>query len=156
MNLRPSRLQNTIPELLVPTPLEKSTMDRRLPAALAWQHDEHLLQKSIMIEMRLLERSWPELSRLHAIPNGGQRSKGVAGKMKAEGQKSGVPDLFLPVPRAGFPGFYIELKKAGGVPSANQWDWMTFLYRAGYVVGLFNSPKEVVNNLIGYLALPKK
>lgn len=36
---------------------------------------------------------------LHAIPNGGERHGAVAGKMKAEGVKSGIYDLFLPVPR---------------------------------------------------------
>ena len=30
---------------------------------------------------------------IFAVPNGGHRAKSVAGKMKAEGAKAGVPDL---------------------------------------------------------------
>lgn len=40
----------------------------------------------------------PELRWLHAIPNGGQRDKITAGKLKAEGVKKGVLDVFLPLP----------------------------------------------------------
>lgn len=58
---------------------------------------------------------------LHAIPNGGARDAVTAARMKAEGVKAGVYDVFLPVPRyAGTQrepieqhGLYIELKKIG-------------------------------------------
>src|SRR4051794_30465888 len=40
----------------------------------------------------------PQLKWLHAVPNGGERSKAVAGMMKAEGVKPGVADIFWPVP----------------------------------------------------------
>ncbi|EKL0095777.1 VRR-NUC domain-containing protein, partial [Salmonella enterica] len=40
------------------------------------------------------ERNYPEIYELlHATPNGGKRSKATAGKMKAEGQKKGYPDM---------------------------------------------------------------
>lgn len=53
----------------------------------------------------------------HAIPNGGSRgddekSRAIrGGQLKAEGQKNGVFDTFLPVPRGRFAGLYIEMKK---------------------------------------------
>src|SRR5262245_8907913 len=56
----------------------------------------------------------PELDLLFAIPNGGKRSKAVAGKLKAEGVKAGVPDICLPVARRGYHGLFIELKAEGG------------------------------------------
>ena len=34
--------------------------------------------------------------RIFAIPNGGARSPATAGRLKAEGVSSGVPDLFVP------------------------------------------------------------
>jgi len=50
-----------------------------------------------------------------AIPNGGQRNKIVAAKMKQEGVTAGMPDLLIPEPRHGYNNLWIEVKngKAG-------------------------------------------
>jgi hypothetical protein len=53
----------------------------------------------------------PLLRLAHAIPNGGQRNKIEAGRLRAEGVKPGVFDTFLPVARARYRGLYIEFKK---------------------------------------------
>lgn len=69
----------------------------------------------------------PELRWLHAIPNGGYRDKATAGKLKAEGVKRGVSDIFLPLPMRGpivggsyqgqelqthlYCGLYVEMKR---------------------------------------------
>ena len=79
------------------------------------------------------EKSMPELILLHHIPNGGHRSKATAGRLKAEGVKSGVPDICLPVPRGGFHGLYIELKRvSGNQPTKHQKEWISTLERGGY------------------------
>lgn len=57
---------------------------------------------------------------LHAIPNGGFRDKITAGKLKAEGVKAGIADVFLPVARKGYHGLYIEMKKDKGTQSKEQ------------------------------------
>jgi|GEM_PF-5137145 len=44
-------------------------------------------------------------------PNGGRRNKAEAAKLKAMGVRKGIPDLFLPIPRQGYHGLYIETKK---------------------------------------------
>lgn len=56
----------------------------------------------------------PELALLYHIPNGGSRHKAEAARLRAEGVRSGVPDLCLPVPRGGCHGLYIELKRLRG------------------------------------------
>ena len=69
---------------------------------------EHDIQKSCVAWFRW---QYPKLAGLlFAIPNGGQRSKATAGKLKAEGVVAGVADMFLSVPASGFHGCYIEMK----------------------------------------------
>ena len=61
----------------------------------------------------------PEISLMFAIPNGGSRgdsalSRQIRGnQLKAEGVKSGVPDIFLPSRSGmGYSGLFVELKRA--------------------------------------------
>jgi hypothetical protein len=151
MNLpRPDRTQYPA-TLLIPTDEERGIIDRRLPGRQAWQRDEHHLQRHIITRLRLLEGTHPQLARILSVPNGGHRNKVAAAKMKAEGQKPGVPDLLLPVPINGHPGLWLELKKAGGTPSPAQWDWLTFLHRHGYVAHVANCPDVAVKLLTTYL-----
>lgn len=76
---------------------------------------EHQIQCTLIHWARLNARNIPELKLLHAIPNGIKTSIGVAAKAKREGMTKGVPDLHLPVPRGGYHGLWIEMKKPGGV-----------------------------------------
>ena len=50
---------------------------------------------------------WPELELMYHVPNGGYRNKAEAGRFRAQGVKSGVPDIVLPVARGGWHGLYI-------------------------------------------------
>ena len=79
------------------------------------------------------ERAMPELELLHHIPNGGQRNKATAARLRAEGVKAGVPDLCLPVSRGGYHGLYIELKRTrGSTTTDGQEKWIAALEREGY------------------------
>lgn len=91
---------------------------------------------------------------LFAIPNGGQRSKAVAGKLKAEGVKAGIPDLMLAVPRNSYHGLFIEMKKpAGGSVSPSQAKMVLKLQGEGYHVEICNGCDEAVKAVQTYLGM---
>lgn len=114
------------------------------------------------------------LQLLHAIPNGGERNKIVAARIKAEGARSGIPDIFLPVPTwfkgdysgrtLDYAGLYIEMKR----PSAklkrqpkDKWDtggvsdeqkiMLTRLEQQGYKCVVCYSWYEAANEIKFYL-----
>lgn len=93
---------------------------------------EHKHQVAVIDWANAQSGKWPELRLLFAIPNGGERNKAVAGKLKAEGVKSGVPDLCLPVARGTYHGLFIEMKEPGKPESNNQREWLAALKGQGY------------------------
>ena len=94
----------------------------------------------------------PELDRLYAIPNGGQRGKAQAGKLKAEGTRRGVLDLALPVARGGYFGLYIEMKAKDGRLSPEQRAEIAALALDGYLGLVAYGMQEAVQIIEWYLA----
>lgn len=81
-------------------------------------------QIALMNWARMQENVYPELTMLFHIPNGGKRSKAEAARFKAAGVKSGVPDLFLPIPRGKYHGLFIEMKMKPNKTTQNQLHWI--------------------------------
>ena len=96
---------------------------------------------------------YPELTLMFHIPNGGKRSKAEAGRFRAEGVKSGVPDLCLPVPRGQYHGLYIEMKTESGHTSDEQEWWGERLQAQGYVWRVCHGWQAAVAVLEWYLRL---
>lgn len=95
---------------------------------------------------------WPELKWLYHIPNGGKRGKIEAARFKAMGVKAGVPDLHLAVPRGGYHGLYIEMKRReNGRVSADQCEWIDGLRENGYCVAVAYGCHEAEAVLEAYL-----
>lgn len=113
-------------------------IDLRSPRRAAYCGTEHAFQKALMTEVRMNSGRIPELSLMFAIPNGGQRNKAAAGKLKAEGVKAGVPDLCLPVRAHGAPGLWIELKVQNGTVGYEQRHWLLALHFQGYRCAVVN------------------
>ena len=107
------------------------------------------------------EGARPELRNLFAIPNGGHRHKAVAGKLKAQGVKSGVPDLFLAwpaenVPKFGqvFHGLFIEMKRERGSRlEPEQMEWIARLEGAGYACVVARGADEAIAAIRSYLGM---
>lgn len=66
------------------------------------------------------------------VPNGGHRAKAVAIRLKREGVKAGVPDVWLPVRREPYAGFVCELKVGANRPTAVQRAWLELLTAEGW------------------------
>lgn len=105
---------------------------------------------------------YPELSLMYHIPNGGKRGKVEAGRFRAMGVKSGVPDIFLPIKgttynfdcpyEVHYSGLYIELKRQrGGTVSAAQKQWIASLRDAGYAVEVCKGWKAAAAAITDYL-----
>lgn len=89
---------------------------------------------------------------LWAIPNGGDRHPAVAQKLKAEGVKRGVPDLFFSYPCGGKSGLFIEMKKrSGGVVSGHQKQYIEWLRNVGYRVEVCKGCDEAIAVLKDYI-----
>mgnify|MGYP001559688998 CR=1 FL=1 len=70
---------------------------------------EHEEQKSLV---KWFSIQYPKIgNRLVAVPNGGDRDPRVGKKLKAEGVRSGFPDLMLLMPKGEFMGLIIEMKR---------------------------------------------
>ena len=98
---------------------------------------EHAEQVSLV---QYLDATHPDLL-YFAIPNGGNRNIVTATKLKAEGVKAGVPDLFFPSLR-----LFIELKRTkGGKVSPAQRDMAQRLEACGYRVVVCKGAREAVD-----------
>ena len=89
---------------------------------------------------------------LFAIPNGGERNVIVASRLKAEGVRAGVPDLFLAAKRGNYGGLFIEMKKPkGGRVSDNQKAMLQSLSDSGYLTSVCKGWLEAKSQIEQYL-----
>ena len=117
---------------------------------------EHEEQVTIFQWANLLSSHYPQLRMLYAIPNGSYKSKQSARKFAAEGLKSGVPDICLPVPSADgqYHSLYIELKrKQGGKVSDQQKEWIGSLQFYGNQAYVCKGSDEAIETIKKYLSI---
>jgi hypothetical protein len=112
------------------------------------------LQRAIIMWASTMERQHPELAWLWHCPNGGKRDAKEATGMKAQGVRAGVVDLHLDVPRGGFHGLKIELKKPGCKcpnPSPEQVKYLDFVKSQGYDTLVSNNFEECKAKILAYM-----
>ena len=88
---------------------------------------------------------------MFAVPNGGSRNKIEAANLKRQGVKAGVPDIFLPLPRNGFHGLFIEMKTKGNKCSEAQNGYIAEMALQGYKVAVCYGADEAINEIKSYL-----
>lgn len=113
-----------------------------------------------------------ELRSMFAIPNGGLRHKATAGRLKAEGTKEGVSDIFVPVTRMyrtdmhvlTYHGLFVEMKKArvknvrnddpefGATPEQRK--FIALMKSRGYAATVCHGWINASETIMSYLKLP--
>lgn len=97
-------------------------------------------------------RRYAALSTMFAVPNGGRRDKVTAARLKRTGVKAGVPDIFLPVPRGGHHGLFVEMKREkGGRISDAQKKYMEKLAEQGYLCAVCHGAAEATEAIMQYM-----
>ena len=92
------------------------------------------------------------------IPNGGSRKNTFEGwRLKKQGVKPGVSDLFLPVAKGGYFGLWIEFKAEPPFDanvSESQLQWIASMQNQGYQADVCRGVKEALDRLLKYTELP--
>lgn len=96
---------------------------------------------------------YPVLDLMYHIPNEGKRSRATGGRMKAEGLKSGVPDICLPVPVGKYHGLYIEMKAGKNTTTENQDKWLAKLSGQGYFTAVCRGWEAAATVITKYLGV---
>lgn len=98
-------------------------------------------------------RTDPRLQFLFHIPN--ENTAGIKWGIRNRqlGVKSGVPDLFLPIPAGRYHGLFIEMKTKIGETSPNQDKWLSALDAFGYMAVVAHGWEDARCKILDYLKL---
>lgn len=88
---------------------------------------------------------------LFAIPNGGSRDIREAARLKLQGVKAGVSDMFLPIPNSMFHGLFIELKVGTNKTSQLQDEFIDYVRNNGYMAKVCYGADEAIRTIKSYL-----
>ena len=111
---------------------------------------EAIEQAKVIAWARANENNYPYLWMLHSSLNGVKMTKAQAGRAIAQGMLSGVPDLFLPVPKNGYHGLFIEMKYGSNKVTENQEKFLQNAANAGYAVSVCYSANEAIKRIEDY------
>ena len=138
-------LKSLIDKTLSKQPLVKPSRTKKRNA-----QPEAIEQERVIKWARDNENNYPFLWLLHSSLNGVKLSKNQAGRAKTQGMLSGVPDLFLPVPKNGFHGLFIEMKSGKGRLSTNQTCFLSKVELLGYKIAVCYSANEAIKTIENY------
>ena len=123
------------------------------PQGALWEASEHDEQKALIGWWSLESRHFgiPE-TLLFAVPNGGRRDAVTGRKLREEGVRPGIPDLFLAFSSGGFHGLFIEMKqKKKGVLSKAQKAMLAELEKQGYAVVCAHGWQSACEAILAYM-----
>jgi hypothetical protein len=95
----------------------------------------------------------PELKMMFATLNGLRLPIGLAIKAKKQGNRKGVPDVFLMYPSKGWQGLVFEMKVKPNKLTKEQEEWMKTASAYGYCTGVCYSADEAIELVKSYLGI---
>ena len=108
---------------------------------------EHHMQARFFAVIR---RTHPNLLAF-AIPNGFLKTKTMRIRAWREGVLSGVPDVFIPMPRGSHHGLFLEFKTTKGRVSPTQQEFLNLVASRGYRAEVVYSLKQALEVLKDYM-----
>ena len=134
------------------------------------KHDEFQYQRAVFDWTQFKRCVYPELEYMFAVPNeyGRRVTAQQAARMKQQGVKPGVPDIWLPVPVLNRQldedealGLIIEMKSKTGPVRDSQKNYLEFLDGQGYNTHVCRDPEHAINLINEYMqrakpSLPRK
>jgi hypothetical protein len=115
---------------------------------------EHEQQRLLFAWATENETKYPELRWLFAVPNWiGVRTARHGARLKAEGRKIGVLDIWLPAKRGDAPGLVIEMKIEPNRPTKDQRAWIDHLLAEGWHVTVAYSADAAIQTVRSYLGM---
>jgi len=123
-------------------------------------HPEHGEQAAVVAWARLHETRWPVLRTLFAVPNGASLAGGPSARarqmarLKAEGLKIGVPDLWLVAGIGEKHGLVIEMKAGRNKPTTEQKWWLQTLEALRWQTAVCYSADDAIATIKAYIGLP--
>jgi hypothetical protein len=112
---------------------------------------EHDIQSRFIAIIRQVPHPAGQLT--FAIPNGFLRTQSMRIRAWREGVKSGVCDLFNPVPVGSYAGQWLEVKTPTGTISPEQKAFIKDMERLGYRVDVCRSVEELLDSWCDYLQI---
>jgi len=111
------------------------------------KNQEHQIQVAICNYLDWLQIPY------FAIPNGGHRFEGVGKKLKYEGVKAGVADLFIMQSNQLYHGLFIEVKSLTGRQQETQKNFEKIAFANHYCYVIVRSLDELIEKLNTYLKI---
>lgn len=111
-------------------------------------------QRTLISWCRWMEGQYPDLGMILHIPNGEYRTPTTGKRLKAQGVKAGVPDLFLAIPTKHYSGLWIELKSQNGRIRPEQQEWISRLRIKGYAAYVCYGWQAAAKTICEYLSIP--
>lgn len=126
-------------------------MSKRLVKKDAYTPTEHEEQCAFFDWVRIKRNSDRRFNCIFAIPNAGKRSYRMGRHMVEEGLEAGAPDVMVGIPHGGWPGLFIEFKRAPNKLTPEQDRMLTELSDNGYKTAVCWCAKEAMDTVLDYI-----